>query len=546
MPLPTSNVVDMEDMTMKEIWKDSALCVEKELVVPVSVKDCHGVSSSQELLQPKEAYIPFTMDGLATFTGKGSYVVLDFGKEMCGGVRIITRHIEEIYAKVRITLGESLTEACSSIGWKNATNHHAPRDFEADIINMSDLTLGQSGFRFARIELLTETPMSVRNIYGVNTLPVFARNGYLKTDDELLNQIIHTAGYTLKLCCQNGQIWDGIKRDRLIWSGDLNPEILTCLYLAGDNQNIPNALRALRESTPADKWMNNIPSYSAWWVLNLCDYCRFTGNDRFYQENRDYAITVMQRINSFVAEDGSFDFNEDPEKCMIYFLDWPTHRKPDAQVGTAAMLMYTAQKLLQMEENADCRQLCRKLQPWLKKDAIHKQVRAFQILAGRREPGDAEFLEKDGAVGMSTFMAYYILKADAIAGGTKMIDMTKEYFGAMLLRGATTFWEDFDLSWLEGSGRIDEFPAPGQKDIHGDYGAFCYEQLRHSLCHGWASGVLAFLYEYLLGVKMLPGGKYQVAPADLGVQRAEGIVPVPAGMLKVAAENGVVKEEICQ
>ena len=531
---------------MKEFWKDTGLCVEKELVLPVSVKDCHGVDCSEELLIAKAAYIPFTLDGVACFKGKGSYVVLDFGKELCGGVRCITRTVEDIYARVRITLGESLTEACSDVGYKNATNHHAPRDFEADIINMSDLTFGQSGFRFARIELLTETPMTVRNIYGVNTLPVFPRQGYLKTEDTLLNQIADTAAYTLKLCCQNGQIWDGIKRDRLIWSGDLNPEILTCLYLFGDNQNIPNALRALRESTPSDKWMNHIPSYSAWWVMNLCDYCRFTGNESFYQENRDYAAAIMKRINSFVAEDGSFDFDENPAECMIYFLDWPTHRKPDAQVGTAAMLMYTAQKMLQMEENEDCRQLCRKLQPWLKKDAIHKQVRAFQILAGRREPGDAEFLEKDGAAGMSTFMAYYILKADAIAGGSKMIDMTKEYFGAMLSRGATTFWEDFHMDWLEGSGRIDEFPAPGQKDIHGDCGAFCYVGLRHSFCHGWASGVLAFLYEYLLGVKMLPGGKYQVAPTAMGLQQVEGIVPVPDGMLKVTTQNGLVKENHCE
>lgn len=531
---------------MKELWKDSALCVEKELILPVSVKDSRDVSCSEELLIGKEAYIPFTFDGVAHFEKKGAYVVLDFGKELCGGVRIITRTAENIYAKVRITLGESLTEACSDVGYKNATNHHAPRDFEADIINMSDLTFGQSGFRFARIELLTETPVTIRNIYGVNTLPVFPREGYLKTDDVLLNQVINTAAYTLKLVCQNGQIWDGIKRDRLIWSGDLNPEILTCLYLFGDNNNIPNALTALRQSTPADKWMNNIPSYSAWWVLNLCDYCRFTGNDSFYQENRDYAAAIMKRINSFVADDGAFDFNEDPEKCMIYFLDWPTHRQPDAQVGTASMLLYTAQKMLQMEENEDCRQLCRKLQPWLQKDAIHKQVRAFQILAGRQEPGDAEFLEKGGAKGMSTFMAYYILNADAIAGGTKMIDMIKEYFGAMLSRGATTFWEDFDMSWLEGSGRIDEFPAPGQKDLHGDYGAFCYVGLRHSFCHGWASGVLAFLYEYLLGVKLLPGGKYKTEPLTMGIHQVEGMVPVPGGILQVQTQDGTVKEEICK
>lgn len=525
---------------MKEFWKDTGLCVEKELVLPVSVKDCHGMGCSGELLIPKAAYIPFAMDGVARFLGKGSYVVLDFGKELCGGVRFITRTVEDIYAKVRITLGESLTEACSDVGYKNATNHHAPRDFVADLINMSDLTFGQSGFRFARIELLTENPVTIRNIYGVNTLPVFPRQGYLKTNDALLDQIIDTAAYTLKLCCQNGQIWDGIKRDRLIWSGDLNPEILTCLYLFGDNSNIPNALTALRESTPADRWMNNIPCYSAWWVLNLCDYCRFTGNTAFYEANRDYAAQIMKRFNQATAEDGTIDFGLDPERYMNFFLDWPSYRTVDAPVGAASMILYTANRMLEIEENEDCRQLHEKLQPWLKKDAIHKQVRAFQILAGRNEPGDAEFLEKGGAEGMSTFMSYYILKADAMAGGKNQIAMIKDYYGAMLSRGATTFWEDFDISWLEGSGRIDEFPAPGQKDIHGDYGAFCYVGLRHSLCHGWSSGVLAFLYEYLLGVNMLPGGKYQVEPYHMGSPQAEGVVPVPGSMLKVTVQNGEI------
>ena len=143
------------ELAMKEFWKDTELCVEKEMILPTSVKYCQNVEECGELLMPKAAYIPFTVDGVARFAKQGSYVVLDFGKELCGGVRILTRAVENMYAKMRITLGESLTEACSSIGDRNATNHHAPRDFVVDVVNMSDITYGQSGFRFARIELLT-------------------------------------------------------------------------------------------------------------------------------------------------------------------------------------------------------------------------------------------------------------------------------------------------------------------------------------------------------------------------------------------------------
>ena len=290
--------------------------------------------------------------------------------------------------------------------------------------------------------------------------------------------------------------------------------------------------------------MNDIPCYSAWWVLNLCDYCRFTGNTAFYQENREYALQIMKRFNSHTAEDGTIDFGLDPEKFMIFFLDWPTYRKEDAPVGAASLILYTANCVLELEENEDCRQLQRKLQPWLSKPSVHKQVRALQVLAGRRDNADAAFLEEGGAAGMSTFMAYYILKAATIAGSKKQIAMIKDYFGAMLSRGATTFWEDFDIAWLESSGRIDQFPEAGQKDIHGDYGAFCYQGLRHSLCHGWASGVLAFLYEYLLGVQLHGSGSYQVAPVPMGISQIEGHVPVPGGMLKVEIRNGVCTQNI--
>lgn len=528
---------------MIEEWNNDDYKVVKERLLPMAVKESRSVKNAKELLRDKAPCVSFQTAHTACFQKKGAYVLLDFGKELCGSVRFVTRAVADSPALFRITLGESITEACSVVGEKNATNDHSPRDFEAKISNMSDLTFGLSGFRFARIELLSETTVHVRNIFAVSMLPKFEREGSIVTSDPELNRIIDTAAYTLKLNFQNGYIWDGIKRDRLVWSGDLNQEIITSLYLFGDNQNITNSLSFLRAETPKNEWINTIPTYSAWWVINLCDYCRLTGNRKYFRKNKAYANAIFEKINACIDDEGNMDFQL-PSDAMSFYLDWPTFKTPDAVIGTASLFRYAAKAFLNFEENTDCEAILWKLEKYLDMPCEFKQTRAFQILAGRRPDGEAEFLEKNGAEGFSTFMSYYILTAEALAGGKDMLSVIKEYFGAMLSRGATTFWEDFHMDWLEGSGRIDEFPKEGEKDIHGDYGAFCYEGFRHSLCHGWASGVLAFIIEYMLGLRLSDGGKkYEVHPHTMGIKEIHARIPVQDGWLVIDVVDGKVNLE---
>ena len=89
-------------------------------------------------------------------------------------------------------------------------------------------------------------------------------------------------------------IWDGIKRDRLVWSGDLNTEILTLAYTFGTElPHIKNSLDILRQTTPDNLWMNHIPSYSAWWVVNLCDYYWLSGDGAYLTANAEYANYIL-------------------------------------------------------------------------------------------------------------------------------------------------------------------------------------------------------------------------------------------------------------
>ena len=517
-------VITANEMSYKEV---------REELVPVRIVDSHGVENLENLTKPNPACVSFETEGWTIFREPGSCVVLDYGRELCGGVRIITREMRGT-GKWRLTFGESLTEAYADIGEKNATNDHSPRDFEIVTGMMSDLQYGQTGFRFVRIELLEGAPVTVQNVFAVSILPEFDAEASIRTDDEELNEILRTSAYTLKLNFQKGYIWDGIKRDRLVWCGDLNPEILTSLYLFGDTENIRNSLTFLKNSTDADAWINGIPTYSAWWVINLCDYYRMTGNKTFLEENKTYARAVICHFDRCIQEDGTMSLQK---QCgMEYFLDWSTFaNQKEAYVGTAALILIMAQKYNAIEENADCQRIVGCLSRYLDEKTAMKPIRAFQILAGRENPEDGEMLAKDGAKGFSTFMAYYILTAMSRTGREEMLPLLKSYYGAMLSRGATSFWEDFDMDWMEDSGRIDELPEMGQKDIHGDFGKYCYEKFRHSLCHGWASGVLAFVVEHIIGIHIEDGGKQvSVQPHLSGLHDIEATIPVNGGMLNVS------------
>ena len=115
--------------------------------------------------------------------------------------------------------------------------------------------------------------------------------------------------------------------------------------------------------------------------------------------------------------------------------------------------------------------------------------------------------------------------------------------------GATTLWEDFDVDWLKDNPQtLTDLPSDDKKNIHRDYGKYCYKGLRHSLCHGWTSGIYAFLIRTVLGVKPVGNGfeKVEIKPNLLGLKHAEGKIPTPYGDIFVShrLENGEIISDI--
>lgn len=122
-----------------------------------------------------------------------------------------------------------------------------------------------------------------------------------------------------------------------------------------------------------------------------------------------------------------------------------------------------------------------------------------------------------------------------------LLDFGRNYWGAMLDMGATSFREDFNVAWTNNAFRIDEMPVPGKKDIHGDCGEFCYKGFRHSLCHAWRAGPAAWCINHVLGIRPVGVGcrNIEVKPFLGDLAWAEGSMALPGGKsIFVLVEKG--------
>lgn len=477
---------------------------------------------------------------LITKEGRKAAILLDFGTEFFGGIQIVTQGIapiEGVPAKIRF--GESANEACTPLGVKGACAHHGMRDFDVLLPPSGSNRIGMTGFRFVYIEL-TETDTIVRlyALQGVSVYRDIPYRGTFRCSDELLNQIYDTSAYTVHLCMQD-YLWDGIKRDRLVWSGDMHPEMLAIRTVFGADKIVEDSLWYIAKNNPLPCWMNNITNYSVWYLRLVYDWYRYSGNRAFVEELAYYWKPLLEQLLPFVHEEAKEKLVKEELK-REYFIDWPSCKHSEAKAGTYALwvqgLLDSAKLCEMIGEDAlaeECSRKAKALQETVFEPGEMKQITAMLHLAGMAdEEKAAHALTTGGGQGMSTFMSYYILKATSQTADMKVaLDMLREYYGGMLKVGATTFWEDFDIEWLREGASIENLWKDDEYDIHGDNGRHCYVGFRHSLCHGWSSGPTAFLAEEVLGCRIIEDGckTLEIKPNLGDLEWADGTYPTPYG-----------------
>ncbi|MEE1213865.1 MAG: alpha-L-rhamnosidase, partial [Bacteroidaceae bacterium] len=134
-----------------------------------------AVKNPELLLQPNTGQSDIFGSGMCVLDsrgGKKASIILDFGRELHGGLSLYFSSVSPAKTPViRLRFGESLSETCSELNSKSlvdtgsnetmdlknntATNDHAVRDMELTVPYYGGIEIGNTGYRFVRIDLLT-------------------------------------------------------------------------------------------------------------------------------------------------------------------------------------------------------------------------------------------------------------------------------------------------------------------------------------------------------------------------------------------------------
>lgn len=457
----------------------------------------------------------------------GGALLLDFGCELHGGVRIINGTPP---GRIRLRFGESVSEAMGE-----PDQEHAIHDEVLQLPTMGMLEYGNTGFRFIRIDAVGDGAVELRNVLAVALFRDLPRRGAFRCSDSELNRIWETAAYTLQLNMQD-YLWDGIKRDRLVWCGDLYVEIAAVLAVFGDVRIIADSLDFAVRHTPDPGRLGGIASFSLWWLIALDHYAFVTGNVALLQRERDMVEQLCRIIVSQVAEDGREQIG------AMRFLDWYSHDDEAVKhAGLQAVLYWALRaaercgKVLGLDfagvsaaiEKVRCHQ------PECRSNPVPAALQTLSGLCDRRKELSTMHPQR-----LDMFSSFFVLKTLPLP---EMLRQLRRQWGGMLSLGATTFWEEFDPVRARNAGRIDELPVAGKCEVHSGAGDHCYKGNRRSLCHGWASGPAALLPERLFGIRYPePGGRTIIVAPEIDgeLEFVDAAIPVRDGILELHWEKG--------
>jgi len=153
-------------------------------------------------------------------------------------------------------------------------NHHGMHDLPLKLAPMGETCFGTTGFRFVRIDN-TDPRISIHLLECSARIPQYdiPPAGSFECSDPLLNDIFRAFRRTVDNCmCP--LITDGAKRDKLVWMGDLFPEIRAVCAIYGNHPAVPATLDFLLNESAGTAIFNNMEVYTPYIFLCTSEYLR--------------------------------------------------------------------------------------------------------------------------------------------------------------------------------------------------------------------------------------------------------------------------------
>jgi hypothetical protein len=462
------------------------------------------------------------------------FILLDLGRESDGRLELVSD--SDAPAKVELQYGESREEAVNEpyLG------------VDALLIPPHSTAHGpKSAFRYALVRFLGgNSPQRFKAIRFDSIYYPVTYQGSFESSDPLLNRIWQVGAYTSHLSMQD-EIWDAPKRDRFIYGGDLNVSGRVIDTVFADRFLMQRTMDHLIPGggQHVQGYVNGIPSYSAFWVMDQADYYRHMGDHRYLQSIRVPLTGILDYMQTEL-EDRHLQIN--PHN-MFPFVDWSPDLNGDTtEVRRATTLEFAkafaegAWLLSEAGDTAGAEKFgaeAERIRLAARRDLVDPgtgvfgprwQTNAMAIFSGvanEKQTADIwqEVLSRPHGLMISPYYNFYVINAMAVSGHRReALDWIREYWGGMVKEGATSFWEGYDPAWPKKN-----FHESLQSDNGQGYFV--------SLCHGWSSGPTAWLIEQILGIEPQGGGfsKVNIRPDLAGLDWARGAEPTPLGAIRV-------------
>jgi hypothetical protein len=511
--------------------------------------------------------------GTATLTNSGATIVLDFGKEV-GGTPYIT-----VSSTSSATINIYTSESYAFL--KNGSNYQNDHGSAISLsLNGARTYTGslRGGFRFMAIRLSTSGSVSL-TAAGVNFKAYLATpaqyQGWFMSSDNQLNSMWYAGAYTGQMdmvpagvasCFSVPVIFDGAKRDRAIWSGDLLVSDPAIWYSIGTNgapyiRGSINAFMNLQQSGgrlhsavgfQGCGGFNYAVTYSNYAAIIAIQYFRASGDTAYItplltrlRNATAYAATRLNTNGLIVTNDNDYwqtsQSGEVTEYSLAYYELLQNMIWLEGRIGSSANVTTYTTRATALKNAINSR---------LWNSSNHVYVRSSTDTT--RFPLDANMnavrLSVAPANEVAAILSYF--RNRWTAHGSEITQpspsMTDPY--GHTIEPLNNTWElmarmeaDDDDNALELMRRLWGLQVdPNSGFYTGTFWEFVMsdglpDRGFDSLAHAWGAGPTQVLTEYVLGVTPINEGysTFQVKPRPSNLTWAQGQVPTGSGSLIV-------------